>query len=280
MKYANYLCLERVEISASGEWAADFPGWCIFQVKTGQGYWLGGSSPQVLNTGDVGALLPLREGGFRASQLAPVTLEYFRFSPDFVSGLLAPAERDCLEALSRQPARAAHFHPSTSAAAQKFSIVNKESINAGGLRQKAALLGIAAELFADEMAQPIPADTVFLSARQRLRLLINEIPEGEFLKMTSREMAARCGNSVKHFNRSFRKLLGVSLVQKQEIMRLQKARQALVETACRIDTLAIDAGYNTVRKFSVAFKKHFGITPSEWRHPKLRKPKPLKGNAA
>ncbi len=280
MKYANYLCLDRVEISASGEWAADFPGWCIFQVKTGQGYWLGGSSPQVLNTGDVGALLPLREGGFRASQLAPVTLEYFRFSPDFVSGLLAPAERDCLEALSRQPARAACFLSSTSVAAQKFSIVNKESINAGGLRQKAALLGIAAELFAAEMSQTIPADTVFLSARQRLRLLINEIPEGEFLKMTSREMAARCGNSVKHFNRSFRKLFGMSLAQKQELARLQKARQALVETACRIETLAADTGFSNVRTFSVAFKKHFGVTPSEWRHPKLRKPKPPTGNAA
>jgi AraC-like DNA-binding protein len=279
MKYANYLCLDRVELSASGEWAADFPGWCIFQVKTGQGYWLGGSSPQVLNTGAVGALLPLREGGFRASQLAPVTLEYFRFSPDFVSGLLAPSERDSLEALSRQPSYAARFHPATSVVARRFSLTNKES-SGGGLQLKAALLGIVADLFAVEMSQPVPMDRVFLSARQRLRLLINEVPEGEFLKMTSREMAARCGNSVKHFNRSFRNLFGMSLAQKQELARLQKARQALVETACRIDTLALDAGYRDAREFSAAFKKHFGVTPSEWRHPKLRKLKPPSGNAA
>ena len=141
------------------------------------------------------------------------------------------------------------------------------------------LLEIIAIIFEQELAHPVPADAVFLSARQRLRLLINEIPEGEFLKMSSREMAARCGNSVKHFNRSFRKLFGMSLAQKQELMRLQKARQALVETACRIDTLAIDAGFSNLRKFTLAFKKHFGVTPSEWRHPKLRKPSPA-GNAA
>ncbi len=279
MKYANYLCLDRVEISASGEWTADFPGWCILQVKTGQGYWLGGGTPLVLNTGDIGALLPLREGLFRASQLAPVTLEYFRFSPDFVSSLLAPSERDCLEALSRQPSRAARFHSPSSPAAQRFSTLNKNAFG-NGLLQKAVLLGVVADLFAVEMTEPIPADTVFLSARQRLRLLINQIPEGEFLKMSSREMAARCGNSVKHFNRSFRKLFGMSLMQKQELARLQNARQALMETGCRIDTLASDAGYRDARKFSAAFKKHFGVTPSEWRHPKLRKLKPPAGNAA
>ncbi len=100
--------------------------------------------------------------------------------------------------------------------------------------------------------------------------MLNEIPEGEFLKLSSREMAARCGNSVKHFNRSFRKLFGMSLAQKQELMRLQKARQALVETACGIETVARDAGYRSVRRFSLAFKKRFGVTPAEWRHPHLR----------
>lgn len=279
MKYANYLCLDRVELSASDEWTVDFPGWCIFQIKAGQGYWLGGRAPQALNAGDVTALLPLREGAFRASSLASVTIDYFRFSPDLVSGLLAPAERDHLESLSRQSNLATRFLSSTSPAGQKFHTVSAAAPNQGGLHQKAILLEIIAIIFEQELAHPVPADAVFLSARQRLRLLINEIPEGEFLKMSSREMAARCGNSVKHFNRSFRKLFGMSLAQKQELMRLQKARQALVETACRIDTLALDAGFSNVRKFTIAFRKHFGVTPSEWRHPKLRKQSPA-GNAA
>lgn len=275
MKYANYLCLDRVELSASGEWAADFPGWCFVQVKSGQGYWLGGKAPEALNTGAVAALLPLREGTFRASSINPVTLDYFRFSPEFVSGLLAPAEREHLESLSRQTACALRFLPPESRAAMRFSTLDAHRSSTGGLRQKAALLEIVATVYEWELTQPRPADAVFLSARQRLRLLINELPEGEFLKMSSREMAARCGNSVKHFNRSFRKLFGMSLAQKQELLRLQKARQALVQTACRIETLAREAGYDDARKFSAAFKKHFGVTPSEWRHPKLRNPDPL-----
>lgn len=279
MKYANYLCLDRVELSASSEWAAEFPGWCILQIKTGQGYWLGAREPQALNTGDLVALLPLREGAFRASSLGSVTLDYFRFSPDLVSGLLAPAERDQLESLSRQSALAIRHLPATSPAAHRFSSLQAPSPHHAGLHQKAVLIEIIATVFEQELALPSPTVAVFLSARQRLRLLINEIPEGEFLKMTSRDMAARCGNSVKHFNRSFRKLYGMSLAQKQELMRLQKARQALLETACRIDTLALDAGYSNVRKFTTAFKKHFGVTPSEWRHPKLRK-EPSAGNAA
>lgn len=271
MKYANYLCLDRVELSSSDEWRADFPGWCVLQLKAGQGYWLGGGAPCSLNTGDVAALLPLREGMFRSSSLSPVTIDYFRFSPDLVSGLLAPAERDQLESLSRHVELATRFLPATSLAAGRFSQVAAEPSNSTGLHQKAILLEIVATIFAEELSHPVLAESVFLSARQRLRLLIYEIPEGEFLQMTSREMAARCGNSVKHFNRSFRKLFGMSLSQKQELMRLQKARQALLETACRVETLALDAGYANVRRFTAAFKKHFGVTPSEWRHPKLRK---------
>lgn len=274
MKYVNYLCLERVEIIPSGEWPADFPGWCIFCVEAGQGYWLGGTEPRVLNTGDVGALLPLREGAFRASQIGPVTLQYFRFSPEFVGGLLAPAERDSLESLIMRPLHAVRFHCSGTEAARLFSQVRVEDGGGSALMQKAGLLRIIAALYAEELLRPVMADTMFLSARQRLKLLINEIPEAEFLKISSREMAARCGNSLKHFNRSFRKLFGMSLAEKQELIRLQKARQALVETTCRIETLAVDAGFDDVRKFVSAFKNHFGVTPTEWRHPKLRKSKP------
>ncbi len=270
MKYANYLCPDRIELGASGEWVPEFPGWCLLQLKAGEGYWLGAGLARALHTGEVVVLLPLREGLFRASQLGPATLDYFRFYPELISSLLAPAESDALEAASRSPEASIRFHESGSAIARCFTALNRDGAGSS-LRQKASMLGIIAEAFAGDLVRPVAGDAVFLSARQRLRLLINEIPEGEFLKLSSREMAARCGNSVKHFNRSFRKLYGMSLAQKQELLRLQAARQALLETASRIETVASDAGYENARAFSTAFKKRFGVTPSEWRHPRLRK---------
>jgi AraC-like DNA-binding protein len=216
-------------------------------------------------------LSPLREGSFRASQVGPLLLFHFRLAPELVGGLLTPVEKDRLEALAAHPTYAVQFFASDVPAAQRFAQLPETAGQPNALLQRAEMLRIVALLFAEELARPVPADTAFLSARQRVKLLINQVPEAEFLRMAPREMALRCGSSLTHFNRSFRTLFGMSPGEKQELIRLQKARQTLLETTSRLEALASEAGYRDVRQFSAAFKKQFGVTPQEWRHPKLRK---------
>jgi AraC-like DNA-binding protein len=247
----------------------EVPGWCFFRVKEGQGYWLGSNGAHELSAGHVVVLSPLRDGLFRSSQLGAVTLNFFRFSPELIGGLLTPAESDRFENLSTRPAYAVRFLPADAAGARLFEeLVNGQS-NGNALLCRAELLRIISVIFDHELLRPMPSETVYLSARQRLRLFFNQIPEEEFLRLSPTEMAGRCGSSVTHFNRSFRKLFGVSLSRKQEIIRLQKARQVLVETTSALDVIADEAGFRSGKEFSVAFKKQFGVTPSEWRQPRL-----------
>jgi AraC-like DNA-binding protein len=274
MKCPNHLGLERIELAPSAEWAAAFPGWCFFRMQEGQGYWIGDDGARELGTGDVAVLSPLREGFFRSSQLGTVTLNCFRFSPELVGGLLTPAEWDGFEALAARPAYAARFFTADAPGARLFAEMASSASGRSALWQRAELLRLVAVLFAEELLRPVPADTEFLSARQRLRLFINQIPESEFLRLTPGEMAGRCGSSVTHFNRSFRKLFGMSIGRKQELIRLQQARQILVETTCRLEEIAGEAGFRDVKEFTAAFKKEFGVTPAEWRHPRLRKARP------
>jgi AraC-like DNA-binding protein len=273
MKCPNHLCLERVELAPSAEWSVEVPGWCFFRVNEGQGYWLGDNGVHELSAGHVVVLSPLREGFFRSSRLGPVALSYFRFSPELVGGLLTPAESDRFESLAARPAYAVRFFSATAPGARIFAECATSNGDGNALLHRAELLRLISTIFADELQRPVPSETVFLSARQRLRLFLNQIPESEFLRLTPGEMAGRCGSSVTHFNRSFRKLFGVSLGRKQELIRLHNARQALVETTSRVEQIAGDAGFRNVKDFTGAFKKQFGVSPAEWRHPRLRRVK-------
>lgn len=47
--------------------------------------------------------------------------------------------------------------------------------------------------------------------------------------------------------------------------RLQQAADFLTTTDKTITSVSIECGYNTIRNFNIAFKKHYGITPSEYK---------------
>jgi AraC-like DNA-binding protein len=279
MKCPSHLSLETVELAPAAEWTVSFPGWCFLGLSAGQGYWLGEKGAQELNAGDVLGLSPLREGFFRVSQLGPVTLHYFRFDSELLTGLLTPAERDYFGKLAAQSTYAAFFRAADSAGAKLFALLWTMTRTTSALLQRCDMLRIVATLFARELSQPAPSETTVLTARQRLKLLMNQIPESEFLRLSPDEMALRCACSITYFNRSFSKLFGMSLRRKQETLRLLRARQRLVETTCRIEHVAEEVGYRTMTEFNAAFRRQFGVSPGEWRHPKCKKTAPRFGAA-
>src|SRR5262245_13258395 len=242
MKCPAHLCLETVELAPSAEWSPTFAGWCLLGIESGQGYWMGEAGPRPLGAGEMVILSPLREGVFRASQIGPVSLKFFRFSPELLEGLLTPTEREKFHKLALQPRYATNILLADSQAARAFSAVAPSRSNGNALLARTELARILALAFAREMTHPVPSPTAVLSSRLRLKALMNQVPEAEFLQLTARDLASRCGCSLTHVNRSFRRLFGTSLSRKQQDTRLLRARELLIETTTRLEGIAAAFG--------------------------------------
>ena len=65
---------------------------------------------------------------------------------------------------------------------------------------------------------------------------------------------------------SFKSFYGVSLMQYYNQNKMTLAMQLVKETNLPIKNIAITAGYESPGKFSAAFRKQYGILPSELRN--------------
>lgn len=81
-----------------------------------------------------------------------------------------------------------------------------------------------------------------------------------------RERLARvAGLSVPHLHRVFKAEAGESLATYVRRVRLERAGRKLRHGAVDITEVALAAGYHTHAAFGKAFKKQFGVAPSEFR---------------
>ncbi len=76
-----------------------------------------------------------------------------------------------------------------------------------------------------------------------------------------------------HFHRQFSAYVGVSVSRYVQILRLKRAsRQLVFEPNSKIIGIAYEAGFETPESFSRAFKREFGLTPSQFRSAPAWKP--------
>ena len=85
-------------------------------------------------------------------------------------------------------------------------------------------------------------------------------------KITLTQIAQKCGYSTAYLSRRFKVQYQVGFHEYLTRLRLQHAIVSLKDDDLRILDVALQNGFNDVKAFNVAFKKHFGITPSEYRH--------------
>lgn len=79
------------------------------------------------------------------------------------------------------------------------------------------------------------------------------------------EMAARCGYSLDHFGRVFRKVMGCGAQEFVMKARVARARQLLLESGLSVKQIAAELGYNSPFFFSRQFKAIAGESPTEFR---------------
>lgn len=77
------------------------------------------------------------------------------------------------------------------------------------------------------------------------------------------EFAVLSGRSLSTFNREFRRIFQISPRKWLQKMRLEKARELLVEASRRPVDIYLELGFEDLAHFSRSFKKAFGYPPSE-----------------
>src|SRR5438105_9024753 len=70
-----------------------------------------------------------------------------------------------------------------------------------------------------------------------------------------------------HFHRVFQAVTGETLADRVRRRRLEvAAAKLLASPPATALAIALDVGFGSAEVFTRAFKAHFGVTPSDWRH--------------
>jgi AraC-like DNA-binding protein len=78
--------------------------------------------------------------------------------------------------------------------------------------------------------------------------------------------AARAVNlSAKHFSDVFRKATGIPFVEYVGRVRVEKAKNLLVNPRLRISEIAFEVGFQSLSQFNRAFRRHAGTSPRDYR---------------
>ena len=83
--------------------------------------------------------------------------------------------------------------------------------------------------------------------------------------MTMAELARACGSSVSSLESNFRSIYGMSPYRYFIKLRMEEAERLLAKTSYTVTEIAMRCGYENLFYFCNAFKKHSGMTPTEYR---------------
>ena len=125
-----------------------------------------------------------------------------------------------------------------------------------------------AELFlllAQDPIQPEAESYLPRGQEKLIRHLRDHIVQGELNYSSLSELAEEHGISVSFLQKCFKQVYGMPVYQYLKTYRMEKAAAALHATDRSVTTIALDAGYTNAAKFSEAFRKQFGLPPSEYR---------------
>lgn len=79
------------------------------------------------------------------------------------------------------------------------------------------------------------------------------------------ELAHQVGTNQQRLTRIFREQVGMSAYEYLQEMRLERGRNLLLETDLQIQLIADRVGYRNAGDFTRAFRRHFGVTPRQYR---------------
>lgn len=85
------------------------------------------------------------------------------------------------------------------------------------------------------------------------------------INYTLQDYAEMCNMSKFHFLRVFQEITGISPLEYRNNIRLDHVKEEIIDTNIPINEIAEKSGYNSPAYFCEAFKKKFGMSPSQYR---------------
>ena len=79
------------------------------------------------------------------------------------------------------------------------------------------------------------------------------------------ELAATAHVSVRHFSRGFPRTFGETPHQYLISRRIERARHLLRSTDMKVGDICFDVGFSSFGSFTATFRRHVGLTPSDYR---------------
>ncbi len=264
MNPLGHLRVDQMALAPAQEWTDESNAWRFLRIRSGAAYWLGSGQLRALNSGEVILAAPNARSLIRASQLNEVVFFGFAFLPDLLCGFFSLAERHLLE--QQAAIHPVSFLPSTHPLAVTFRDLTDTDTPQQGLSRKVEVLGIIAAFFDETMPQNRKTPRRAISADERFRDVVSQMPDLELIQRTPGELAELCRCSSRHFNRLFKAFFGESPRVRQTKLRLLKAGQLLANTNEKVTEVARDTGFRSVSLFNSLFKRRFGLSPSEFRN--------------
>jgi len=84
-------------------------------------------------------------------------------------------------------------------------------------------------------------------------------------RLSLKEIAAQVHLSERHMSRRFKKVTGQTIKQYATGLRIDAAKQLLLNSDISVSEVAYETGYGDVRHFSTVFRKWTGLSPSHYR---------------
>jgi AraC-like DNA-binding protein len=82
---------------------------------------------------------------------------------------------------------------------------------------------------------------------------------------TLAELATMAGMSETRLSKGFLRIVGKTWFTFQLQARMEKAKELLLSTEDTASEIGMEIGYQAVDSFSKAFKKHYGLAPTQYR---------------
>ena len=270
--FEPHLVLKELALQPGGEITLKFSGWYLLRVSCGIAYWLNPRSNHELFTGSVLMCSDRAVGVIRASQVGKVMFHSFRFQPERLGGLISLGEQQFLQLAATQDQYAVRVFDPAAAVSQRFkSVCERADGSCFSLRLQ--LLELFVEAFGKELHTHRAMVVPVLDATTRLTRLLDETSPSDLLELSFGDLVREMRCTPRHLSRIFQQVVGMSFRQKQAQVRLMRAQELLATTESKVVEVALESGFRSPCLFNMMFKRHFGVTPVQWRV-QSRKTKP------
>ena len=189
--------------------------------------------------------------------------DWFAVAPDILLDVISRYDPSVMDR-SERPFRFEYTASSATLYARQRSLIDRILTGTASTEEvEEEVIAISSQLFSASIGRPIlPANAK--SSRERVEHAKAILACTLEAPPSLRELARLTGTSAYHLCRIFQRITGFAIHEYQQQLRLRVALERVDHSDDLLDT-ALSLGFSSHSHFTAAFRKTFGITPSQYR---------------